>query len=90
LLEGGTLSERDRSYAYQSRGVAWNDKGDYEHAIPDFTAAIRINPKYAHPYNSRGNAYRELGEFDRAIADYNEAIRLEPTDPFPYHGRANV
>ena len=90
LIKSGTLSERQQSFAYNSRGNAWRDKDDHERAIPDYNEAIRLNPGYSHPYLGRGNAYRELGEFDRAIADYNEAIRLDPRDPYIYHGRANV
>ena len=90
LIKSGTLSARQQSFAYNSRGNAWRDKDDNERAIPDYDEAIRLNPTYAHPYLGRGNANRELGEFDRAIADYNEAIRLDPRDPYIYHGRANV
>ncbi len=90
LIKSGTLSARQQSFAYNSRGNAWRDKDDNERAIPDYDEAIRLNPSYAHPYLGRGNANRELGEFDRALADYNEAIRLDPRDPYIYHGRANV
>jgi tetratricopeptide (TPR) repeat protein len=90
LIKSGTLSARQQSFAYNSRGNAWRDKDDNERAIPDYDEAIRLNPTYAHPYLGRGNANRELGEFDRALADYNEAIRLDPRDPYIYHGRANV
>jgi hypothetical protein len=27
------------------RGLAWTDKGDYDRAIADYSAAIRLNPK---------------------------------------------
>jgi tetratricopeptide (TPR) repeat protein len=90
LIKSGTLSPRQQSFAYNSRGNAWRDKDDNERAIPDYNEAIRLNPGYSHPYLGRGNAYRELGEFDRAIADYNEAMRLDSHDPYIYHGRANV
>ncbi len=90
LIKGGTLSDRQLSFAYNSRGNAWRDKDDNERAIPDYNEAIRLNPSYSHSYLGRGNAHREIGEFDRALADYEMALRLDPRDPYVYHGRANV
>jgi tetratricopeptide (TPR) repeat protein len=31
--------------AYYKRALAYRDKGDYNEAIADFEAALRINPK---------------------------------------------
>jgi len=78
---GATLSD-DRAYAdyFYGRGVAYQGKGDLDRAIADFTAAIRLQPRYAIAYASRGSAYEAKGECDRAAADYSEAIRLGTKD----------
>jgi tetratricopeptide (TPR) repeat protein len=78
------------SAAYEIRGVAYDDKGDYDHAIPDLNEAIRLNPRVAASYYSRGTAYNRKGEFDRAIQDYNEAIRLGFSSARVYDARGHA
>jgi predicted RNA-binding Zn-ribbon protein involved in translation (DUF1610 family) len=41
-------------HTYMERGVAYHQKGDYEHAIYDFNEAILIEPKNADVYMDRG------------------------------------
>ena len=41
----------------QSRGFAYDDKGEYDRAIEDYNKAIELNPEFAEVYNSRGLAY---------------------------------
>ena len=40
-------STRKLALAYNNRGLAYNDKGDYDKAIADCTEAIRLDPKFA-------------------------------------------
>ncbi len=70
--------------AYHSRGMAYYYNEEYDAAITDFDAAIRLDSrKVAHPnlrgggmyYNDRGRAYLAKEEHDLAIADFNAAIR---------------
>ena len=37
--------------------VAYNDKGEYDRAISDYTNAIEINTRFAAAYYNRGLAY---------------------------------
>ena len=78
LILAGQETPENLSAAYETRGVAYEDKGDYDHAIPDLNESIRLNPHVAASFYSRGIAYNRKGEFDRALQDYNEAIRLKP------------
>jgi tetratricopeptide (TPR) repeat protein len=64
--------------AFDALGKAYFEKQDYERAIEDSTAAIRLNPNYAPAYNSRAIVWNELRRFDDALRDCDEAIRLEP------------
>jgi tetratricopeptide (TPR) repeat protein len=78
LIKAGQDTTGDLSTIYNNRGTAYSSKGDHDHAIQDFTEAIRLNPNYAYTYRNRGIDYHEKGDYDRAIRDYNEAIRLNP------------
>ena len=78
LIASGHYSGEGLSAVFDNRGLAYENKGDYNHAIADYSEAIRLNPNFANAFNNRGLAYAGLGDFDRAIADYSEAIRLNP------------
>lgn len=69
------------------RGVLWADKGDYERAIADHTAALKLDPKVRHANYYRGTAWSHKGEFDHAIADFDAAVKLSADDPLVYHAR---
>jgi lipoprotein NlpI len=61
-----------------NRGIAYKNKGDNEHAVADFSAALDLNPNDDKALNNRGALYMNEGDYDRAIADYDRAIALVP------------
>jgi tetratricopeptide (TPR) repeat protein len=73
--------------AYNDRGNAYYNKGEYDRAIADLNEAIRLDPNFVWAYNNRGNAYYNKGDIDRAIADYSEAMRLDPNYAWAYGSR---
>src|SRR6266487_5969350 len=84
---------RDRSErlaeTFNSRGIAYRLKGDYDRAIQDYSQAIKLNPKFAVAYNNRGVAHERKSEYDRAIVDYDQAIKLKPSAE-SYFNRSNA
>ena len=76
--------------AYNNRGIAYADLGQYQHAIENYNEAIRLKPDDAEDYYNRGIAYDNLGQSRRAVEDYNEAIRLQPDIAAAYYGRGNA
>src|SRR5262249_20324391 len=52
---------------------------EYDLAIADYTAAIRIYPLWANTFNNRGWTYHKIKEYDKAIADYDAALKLDHT-----------
>jgi lipoprotein NlpI len=77
-------------FAWASRGIAWDDLGEFDNAIKDFTECIRLDPKSAISFNSRGIAWSAKKEYDRAIRDYDEAIRLDPEFALSWANRGNL
>src|SRR5678816_1707396 len=59
----------DLADAYNSRGVAYCNKGEHDRAIADYAEAIRLQPDFAHAHTTRGDAYSNKDDYDRAIAD---------------------
>src|SRR5260221_14230859 len=71
-------------YTTLFRSNAYDDKGDHDHAIADYTQAIRLDPNYASAYMERGIVYKRLKEYDRAVQDFSEAIRIKPENARAY------
>lgn len=65
-------------YVYSNRGWIWQSKQDYEKAIKDYYAALKIDPAFAPSYYGRASAYYKSGNLPRAIEDAKEALRLDP------------
>lgn len=73
--------------AYNNRGNAYSDLGQYQLAIEDYFRAIRLKRDYALAYNNRGHAYAAIGKYEWAIEDYDKAISLNPDYALTYRNR---
>lgn len=51
---------------------------DYEGAIAEYEAAIRVKPDHALAHNNLGNTYLALGMADKAIDQYDQTLRIDP------------
>jgi tetratricopeptide (TPR) repeat protein len=77
VIASGTGSRTRRASAYNNRGVERLDAKEYDAALADFDAALRLSPD-SNSFNSRGLVWRNKGDFAKAMADYDQAIRLAP------------
>ena len=78
VIKAGREKGEKLAEAFNTRGIGYRLKGEYDRAIGDYNQAIRINAKFATAYNNRAIAYDTKGDYDRAIADYEQAIKLKP------------
>jgi hypothetical protein len=64
--------------SYDSRGMAWLAKHEYERAIADFTQAAKSEHENYIAYVHRAEANEQKGDRDSAIADFRRALALAP------------
>ena len=62
--------------AYNNRGNAYRQQGEFENAIADLTKAIELDPLFAIAYNNRGFVFEKIGNKENAEADYAKAKEL--------------
>jgi tetratricopeptide (TPR) repeat protein len=81
-IGAGDLSPSNVMLAHHNRGNAYQDKGDYAHAIAEYDTALKLAPDYAESYYARGRARFGLGEFPAAVADFATSAKLDPNDAY--------
>ncbi|MGA2055223.1 MAG: tetratricopeptide repeat protein [Bradyrhizobium sp.] len=62
----------------------------YDGAIDDFTALIKLSPQNADALNGRAVAYEGKADYDHAIADFTAAIQIDPSDAKALDGRGDA
>jgi tetratricopeptide (TPR) repeat protein len=86
------LSNNERAEIYNGRGQAYREGRQYQDAIADYDAALKLRPKYPDAMLNRAIAYDRIGQGDNAIAGYSdtiktitsiEAARLAANIPYP-------
>jgi len=64
-------------WAHFQRGMVKFALEDYQQAVADLTAAIRLNPEGALFYFARGQIYyRHLNQPEKGLADFRKGCRL--------------
>jgi|TARA_B110000196_G_scaffold34131_1_gene25757 tetratricopeptide (TPR) repeat protein len=62
------------AYDYYIQGIEYQNLGEYQLAINNYTKAINEYPDYAPAYYNRGITYNKLGKYEDAIADFSRVI----------------
>jgi tetratricopeptide (TPR) repeat protein len=71
------------------RGTAFDNKGDHTHAIADFDAALKLDPKSADALTGRCAARAEAGtDLPQAVADCDQSLALRDKDAGTLNSRA--
>lgn len=89
-FSGVIAREPDNAHAHLARGLARHALRDYEGAVADETAALKIDPKEPWAYHNRAASRYALGQLDLALADADESIRLDPGEASRHANRASI
>ena len=81
----------DNSYhVWVSRGAAYLQSNQINHAVNDFSQAISIQPSRARAYHMRALAQDKLGDNEAALTDLDKAIEIDPEYGAAFRSRAMV
>jgi len=86
-------TEGNSYVGYLTRGSFYSERGDFDRAVRDLSAAISlVGDRYTAyvPYLQRGAAYARLGRYDEAVSDLGRAASIEPGSWEPLLARGNV
>ncbi|MDD5194210.1 MAG: tetratricopeptide repeat protein [Candidatus Omnitrophica bacterium] len=73
--------------AYYNRGLAYDNKNNFNQAMLDYGKAIQINPNDVDAQINRGIIYGKEGNLDQAILCFNKAIETNPNYAKAYYNR---
>jgi tetratricopeptide (TPR) repeat protein len=73
-LDKSAMSVRDRAATLTNRGIIYMALNDYDNAIQDFNATIKLKPELGEVHVNIGNVYFLGQEYDKAIEEYTSAI----------------
>ena len=78
LIQRPGIEPEQLSSAFAMRALGYSLKGQYDSAISDYDAAIRINPEFAVALNNRAWAYFRSGRPAQGLADVEKSLKLNP------------
>lgn len=76
--------------SYYNRGVKFEETGQYEKALADYSKALNLNPKFPEALTNRGNIYATREQYELALSDYHKAIELNPALWRTYKNRGQI
>ena len=78
---------KDKDKIYNYRGNAYREIQDYENAITDYSAAIRINPNRHIYFTNRAYLHGILNNTLNEVKDYTQSIKLNPNNALAFNNR---
>ena len=69
------------------RGNAYQQKGELDKAIADYSQAIQLDASLFEAWRKRGWARNRAGDYKGALEDFDKAIQLEPRNAMAWNGR---
>jgi tetratricopeptide (TPR) repeat protein len=90
-IQGCTdLTDAETALALQARALSYSIQGQYQPAISDYDASLKIDPNSPIALNNRAWAYFKSGEPERGAMDVEKALALQPDSPHTLDTRAHI
>src|SRR5262245_10833273 len=89
-IDVGNLRPSDLAMVLVSRGVAYDNIGEMDKAIADFSIAIELKPQFWDAYIDRGLSFAKKGQYDLAIGDFTDASQGGENAYLALNNRGNV
>jgi len=70
------LSLKDQAATYANRGIVHAAMNDFDSAMDDYEAAIKMKPLSPEFYVNRGNSYFMTRDYAKALDDYELSIKM--------------
>jgi len=80
----------DNWLAEEHLGIALDELGRSEEAIPHYRRTLGLRPHSAFAHNNLGLALAHQGRLDEAIGEYREALRYQPEFPLAMNNLAAI
>ena len=78
LIQSSKELKENLAIAFYNRGLAYENNGQYDRAIADYSDAIRLDPNDAEAFLYRGIDKERKGDMAGAEADIATAKRINP------------
>lgn len=66
------------AFAHSMRAILWKDKKEYDKALADHDAVIRLQPNVAVNFHNRAAMRAAMQQHEKAIADFDHALQIKP------------
>lgn len=90
LIESPGLDAATKSLAYAMRALALSLEGQLNEALPDYDAAIRLDPGSAMALNNRAWVLFKLDRLSEGLTDVERSLTLAPMSPHAHDTRAHI
>jgi tetratricopeptide (TPR) repeat protein len=90
LLGAGSFPQSYSAVAYQTKGLAHQNQGNYKLAGEFYSKAIELDPTNAKFWNFRGITHQLQNQNDEALKDFTKAIELDATIPHFFVNRGEI
>ncbi len=77
-------------FAYNNRGVCYENIGRLDKAVDDYQKALALNPGDDQAYFNLGVIYQRAGAEDKAIEYYSDSLAINPKRAEAFHNRGVI
>ncbi|MGO9803006.1 MAG: tetratricopeptide repeat protein [Steroidobacteraceae bacterium] len=79
-----------RFFLFANRAAAYSAQGDKQHALDDYTEAVKLAPNNAELHYNRGVFYAAQNDGNAALQDFDTALGINPKLVPALHRRARI